>query len=92
MDSLSRSDTPARAPRTFELREGEWAETTPERRRLRVSPWILVPAVLAALTGIVLIVFAALVALATGGLVGLRSAIVEQGARLAERFARLLGR
>jgi len=92
MDSLSRSDTPARAPRTFELREGEWAETTPERRRLRVSPWILVPAVLAALTGIVLIVFAALVALATGGLVGLRSAIVEQGARLGERFARLLGR
>lgn len=92
MDTLSRSDPPARAPRTFELREGEWAEATPERRRLRVSPWILVPAVLAVLTGIVLIVFAALAALATGGLVALRAAIVERGARLRERFARLIGR
>ena len=93
MDTLSRSDTPARAPRTFELREGEWAEeTTPERRRLRISPWILVPAVLAVLTGILLIVFAALAALATGGLVALRTAIGEQVARLRERFARLIGR
>ena len=92
MDTLSRSDTPARTPRTFELREGEWAESTPERRRLRISPWILVPAVLAVLTGIVLIVFAALVALATGGLFALRTAVVEQGVRLRERFTRLLGR
>jgi len=95
MDILSRSDTPApvpaREPRTFELRDGEWADATPDRR-LRVSRWILVPAVLAALTGIVLILFAALAALATGGLVALRSAVVEQGARLRERFTRLLGR
>jgi len=92
MDTLSRSDSPARTPRTFELRDGEWAEATPAQRRLRVSPWILVPAVLAALTGIVLIVFAALAALATGGLIALRSTVVEQGARLGERFKRLFGR
>ncbi len=92
MDTLSRPDTTGRAPRTFELREGEWAETTPERRRLRVSPWILVPAVLAVLTGIMLIVFAALAAIATGGLVALRASVVEQVARLRERFARLIGR
>jgi hypothetical protein len=93
MDTLSRSDAPApsRAPRTFELRDGEWAEATPGRR-LRVSRWILVPAVLAALTGIVLILFAALAAVATGGLLALRSAVVEQGARLRERFTRLIGR
>lgn len=91
MDTLSRSDAPAREPRTFELRDGEWAET-PLARRLRVSPWILVPAVLAVLTGIVLILFAAIAALATGGLVALRSVVVEQGARLRERFARLLRR
>lgn len=92
MDTLPRSETSPREPRTFELREGEWAETMPAQRRLRISPWILVPAVLAVLTGVVLIVFAALVALATRGLVALRSAVVEQGARLRERFARLLGR
>ena len=92
MDTLSRSDSPARTPRTFELRDGEWAEATLAQRRLRVSPWILVPAVLAALTGIVLIVFAALAALATGGLIALRSTVVEQGARLGERFKRLFGR
>ena len=93
MDTPSRSDAPApaREPRTFELREGEWRDATPDRR-LRVSGWILVPAVLAALTGIVLILFAALAALATGGLLALRSAILEQGARLRERFTRLLGR
>jgi hypothetical protein len=90
MDTLSRSDAPAREPRTFELRDGQWTDATPQR--LRVSRWILVPAVLAALTGIVLILFAALAALATGGLVALRSAVVEQGARLRERFTRLLGR
>jgi hypothetical protein len=90
MDTLSRPDAPARQPRTFELRDGEWAEAAPERqRRLRVSPWILVPAVLAVLTGIVLILFAAIAALATGGLVALRSTVVEQGARLRDRFARL---
>jgi hypothetical protein len=91
MDTLSRSDTPAREPRTFELRNGEWADTTPDRR-LRVSRWLLVPAVLAALTGIVLILFAALAALATGGLVALRSVVVDQVARLGERIGRLLRR
>jgi hypothetical protein len=91
MDTLSRPDTPARDPRTFELRDGEWAEAPPARR-LRVSRWILVPAVLAVLTGVMLIVFAALAAVATGGLVALRSVVVKQGARLRERFARLLRR
>ena len=93
MDTLSRSDAPAREPRTFELRDGEWADATPDRRRrLRVSPWILIPAVMVALTGIVLILFAALAALATGGLVALRSAVVEQGARLREQVAGLFRR
>jgi hypothetical protein len=88
METLSRSDAPAREPRTFELRDNEWAEATPNRR-LRVSRWILVPAVLAALTGIVLILFTAVAALATGGLLALRSTVLEQGARLRQRFARL---
>ena len=78
-----------RAPSNCATASG--ADATPDRR-LRVSGWILVPAVLAALTGIVLILFAALAAVATGGLVALRSAVVEQGARLRERFIRLLGR
>ena len=89
MDTPSRTDAPVREPRTFELRDGEWAEPVPERR-LRVSPWILVPAVMVGLTGVVLIFFAALAALATGGLVALRAAVVERGARLRERFARLV--
>lgn len=89
MDTLSGPDAPAREPRTFELRDGEWAEPVPERR-LRVSPWILVPAVMVGLTGVVLIFFAALAALATGGLVALRASVVERGARLRERFARLV--
>jgi len=92
MDTPSRTDAPAREPRTFELRDGEWAEAAPATRRLRISPWILVPAVLAVLTGVVLILFAALAALATGGLVALRSAVLEQGVRLRDRFTRLLGR
>ena len=88
MDTLSRSDAPAREPRTFELRDNEWAEATPIRR-LRVSRWILVPAVLAALTGIVLVLFTALTALATAAL---RSAVARRGARLRRRFARAFGR
>jgi hypothetical protein len=94
MDTLSRTDAPAaREPRTFELRDGEWAEAALERRRgLRVSPWILVPAVLAVLTGFILILFAAIAALATGGLIALRSTVVKQGTRLRDRFKRLLGR
>ena len=92
MDTLSRSDAPAREPRTFELRDNEWAEATPIRR-LRVSRWILVPAVLAALTGIVLVLFTALAALATAGLLlALRSAVARRGARLRRRFARAFGR
>ena len=91
MDTLSRSDAPAREPRTFELRDNEWAEATPIRR-LRVSRWILVPAVLAALTGIVLVLFMALAALATAGLLALRSAVARRGARLRRRFARAFGR
>ena len=55
-------------------------------------PWILVPAVLAVLTGIVLIVFAALAALATGGLVALRPPSSSRARALRERFARLFGR
>jgi len=93
MDTLSRPDAPpTREPRTFEMRDGEWAETAPERRQHRLSPWLLVPAVLVVLTGIVLVLLAALAALATGGLVALRSAVVEQGQRLRERIGRLLGR
>jgi len=89
MDTLSRSDTPTREPRTFELRDAEWVEAKPARGP-RVSRWILVPAVLAALTGVLLILFAAIAAAATGGLVALRSAVVAQGARLRRRFARLV--
>jgi len=94
MDTLSRPDAPpTREPRTFELRDGEWAETAPERRRQhRLLPWLLVPAVLVALTGIILILFAAIAAAATGGLVALRSAVLDRGAQLGERLKRFLGR
>lgn len=91
MDTRSRFDAPAREPRTFELHDAEWVEAAPARRP-RLSRWILVPVVLAALTGVVLILFAAIAALATGGLLALRATVVEQASRLRERFARRFGR
>jgi hypothetical protein len=64
--------TPRREPRTYELRDAEWIEDA-AMRRARAPFWLLVPVVLATLTGFVLIAFAATAALATGALVALRA-------------------
>jgi hypothetical protein len=64
------SPRPTRAPRTFELREAEWVEAAP--RGLRRPPlWARVAMVFAALTGFVLIAFAAVAGLATVALMRL---------------------
>jgi hypothetical protein len=65
-----------REPRTFELRDAEWIEDA-ATRRTRAPFWVLVPVVLATLTGLVLIAFATIAALATGALVALRNAVVR---------------
>jgi hypothetical protein len=70
------SPRPIREPRTFELRDAEWIEDA-ATRRTRASFWLLVPVVLAAATGIVLVSFAAFAALATRGLGRLRARILR---------------
>jgi hypothetical protein len=67
---------PPREPRTFELRDAEWIEDA-ATRRTRAPFWLVVPVVLATLTGLVLIAFATTAALATGALVGLRNGVVR---------------
>jgi hypothetical protein len=73
-------DTPTRRtnrePRTFELRDSQWVEATASRR-LRPPYWVLFPVALAAMTGVVLITFAALAALATGLLLRARSSVLR---------------
>jgi hypothetical protein len=86
MKNSSRDATPARPPRTFELRDAEWIDTTPKRPRAPL--WLLVPAALIALSSLVLVAFAAIVALATGGIFAARALIRERSGRLRERFAR----
>jgi hypothetical protein len=73
MDTPTRTTSP-REPRTYELRDAEWIEEAATRRRPPL--WLLVPVALAALTGFVLVAFAAVAALATGGLIALRNCIV----------------
>jgi hypothetical protein len=75
MDARSRTPSP-RPPRTYELRDAEWIEDA-ATRRTRAPFWVLVPVVLATLTGLVLIAFATTVALATGALVALRNAVLR---------------
>ncbi len=74
MDTPARTTSP-REPRTYELRDAEWIEEAATRRRPPL--WLLVPVAFAALTGIVLIAFATVAALATGGLVALRNRLVR---------------
>jgi hypothetical protein len=63
-----------REPRTFELRDAEWIEDA-AIRRTRAPFWLIVPVVLAAITGIVLVAVATTAALVTGGLIALRNRI-----------------
>jgi hypothetical protein len=63
-----------REPRTYELRDAEWIEDA-ATRRLRPPFWVIVPVALAAMTGIVLIAFATVAALATSALAALRHRI-----------------
>jgi len=57
------------------LRDAEWIEEAATRRRPPL--WLLIPVALAALTGFVLVAFAAVAALAAGALVALRNRIVR---------------
>ena len=75
MDIPTRTTSP-RTPRTFELRDAEWIEDA-ATRRTRAPFWLLVPVVLATLTGLVLIAFATTAALATGALVAMRNRVVR---------------
>jgi hypothetical protein len=81
----------ARAPRTFEMRDDAWIETgRPQARRAPV--WLIVPAVLAAMTAAFVVVFAVLAALFTGGLLAARRRVVDAAATLRTRFAAALRR
>jgi len=71
---------PPREPRTYELRDAEWIEAAAQRR-LRPPLWLIIPVALAAMTGLVLIAFAAAAALATGGLARLRARVLRMFAR-----------
>ena len=73
--TLSPHTPSPREPRTYELRDAEWIEDAATRRRPPL--WLLIPVAFAALTGFVLIAFAAVAALATGGLVALRNRVVR---------------
>ena len=69
-----------REPRTYELRDAEWIEDA-ATRRLRPPLWLIIPVALAAMTGLVLIAFAAAAALATGSLARLRARVLRMFAR-----------
>jgi hypothetical protein len=68
--------TSPREPRTFELRDAQWIEDA-AMRRTRAPLWLVVPVVIATLTGLVLIAFATTAALATGALVAVRNRVVR---------------
>lgn len=75
-----------RAPRTFEMQGEEWVEAG--RPQSRKAPlWLVVPAVLAAMTAAFVVVFAVLAALFTGGLLAARRRFVEAVSGLRERFS-----
>jgi hypothetical protein len=74
-----------RAPRTFEMHDDQWVESgRPQRRRAPL--WLIVPAVLAAMTAAFFVVFAVLAALFTGGLLAARRSFIDASVRLRERF------
>jgi hypothetical protein len=80
-----------RAPRTFEMHDDTWVETG-RPQRLRPSLWLIVPAVLAALTAAFFVVFAVFAALFTGGLLAARRRFLDAAASLRQRFTSALRR
>lgn len=70
------SPRPIREPRTFELRDAGWVEDAAPPLR-RPPLWAKVAVVLAALTGFVLIAFAAIAGLATLALLRLRAGVLR---------------
>jgi hypothetical protein len=81
----------ARVPRTFEMRDEEWVEAG-RAERPRAPLWLIVPAVLAAMTAAFFVVFAVLAALFTGGLLAARRRFIDASARLRERFSAAMRR
>ncbi len=81
----------ARVPRTFEMQGDEWVETgRPQGRRAPL--WIIVPAVLAAVTAAFFVLFAVLAALFTGGLLAARRRFLDASGRLRARFSAAMRR
>jgi hypothetical protein len=74
------------------MRDAQWIETTPQAGRgLRRAPrWILVPVVMIALTGVVLLLLAAVAALLTGGIAGMRERVRTRAGALRDRLGTLL--
>ena len=70
------SPRPSREPRTYELRDAEWVEDATPRLR-RPPLWAKFAVVLAALTGLVLVTFAAIAGLATLALMRLRAGVLR---------------
>ncbi len=70
------SERPARAARTFELRDSGWVEdAAPRRPRAPLS--VIVPMTLAVLTGVALVAFAALAALTIGLVLRARTGLLR---------------
>jgi hypothetical protein len=90
---MKQIDTPpsARAPRTFEMRDEQWVETG-RPHRPRASLWLVVPALLAAMTAAFFVVFAVLAALFTGGLLAARRRFLDATTALRQRFSAALRR
>lgn len=73
MNTPTRDTPPSRKPRTFELQGAEWVDASPKRPRAPL--WLLIPAALVALSSLVLVAFAALAAVVTGGILAVRSLV-----------------
>lgn len=85
MKDLNPPPAATRVQRTFELHDAEWVETG-RPQRPRVPLWLVVPAILAAVTAAFFVVFAVFAALFTGGLLVARRRFLGGVAALRERL------
>lgn len=91
MKDINPPPAETRVTRTFELRDSEWVEAG-SGRRPRVPLWLVVPAVLAAVTAAFFVVFAVFAALFTGGLLAARRRFLDGTAAFRERVGRAFRR